>query len=68
MKLAHHGPIKFVDDGYPEAEDYANNYIPLPPAPRDVKRESLTRSIVTGIRILIGRLRRRPRRSVEAVH
>jgi len=61
MNLAHHGPVKFVDDGYPEAADYANNYIRLTPPPTSAKQKGWVRPIFAGIRSLLGRLRPRAR-------
>ncbi|MGK0263097.1 MAG: hypothetical protein ACI8UD_001745 [Planctomycetota bacterium] len=46
--------VRFVDDGFPEAQDYANNYHPLPQRHKNTMRP---RSLKATLRLLRRSLR-----------
>ena len=55
MKCSERRPVRFVDDGYPEAREYANNYQRLPVKRR--LREHRTTTVRAVLRLLRRRLR-----------
>lgn len=68
MNRTGQSPVQFVDDGYPEAQDYDNNYIPVASHKRPAAAErSVTKTIRVFFRLARQRLTRlRPGRRLIA--
>lgn len=59
MKSSELKPVRFVDDGYPEAREYANNYLAMP-----MQQHRLGHS-TTSLRAVLRWLRRRLNRKMQ---